>query len=271
MTRIRFLATATVIGLISFAGPSVAHQQWLAPNSFMQSGDSAWFSFDHTFGDKRFQSDSGPGSYYSWWIVGPDGFKRNVPHLFLGRTRTVGEVELTDPGTYRFEAVEDLMPFTQLKVDGEDKWQPGTRDDFSGYEVVRSRVYFYKAVSYVTLESMSNSALDTTGDPLEIVFEDHPNDLYEGKAFQVRVLTFGETLTGQELRIFSENTEGHDASEACSTDATGSCQFEMQAPGRYLLVTNTKGDHSEGAETDGFSHGYTVMIELKPASVANGD
>ncbi len=271
MRRIRYLAAATLIGLVSFAGSGVAHQQWLAPNFFQQSGESAWLSFDHTFGDRRFHPGSGPGSYYSWWIVGPDGFRRNVPHLFLGKTRTVGEIELTEPGTYRIEAVEDLMPFTQIKVDGEDKWQPGTRTDFDGFEIVRSRVYFNKSVSYVTLESMSTSLLAGTGDPLEIVFEDHPNDLYEGKGFQVRVLAFGKPLTDQEVRIFSEYSEGHDASETCSTDATGFCDFEMRAPGRYLLATNTEGTHSDDAETDGFSHGYSVLIELKPASAADGD
>ena len=266
--RFHCLAAAAVVGLVSFTGSSEAHQQWLAPNFVFQSGESAWLSFDHAFGDRRFHSSSGPGSYYSWWIIGPDGLRRNVPHLFLGKTRTVGEIELTDPGTYRLEAVEDVMPWTQIKVDGEDKWQPGTRADFDRFEVVRSRVYFNKSVSYVTLESMSQSSLAGTGDPLEILFEDHPNDLYEGKGFQVRVLAFGRPLKNQEVRIFSEYSEGHDASETCSTDANGICEFEMRTPGRYLLATNTEGASPEDTATDGFSHGYSVLIELKTASFA---
>lgn len=265
------LAVVAVVSLFSWAGSSEAHQQWLAPSFTFQSGDSAWLSFDHTFGDQRFLPSSGPGSYYSWWVVGPDGLRRSVPHLFLGKTRTVGEIELTDSGTYRIEAVEDLLPFTQIKIDGEDKWQPGTRADFDGFEVVRSRVYFNKAVSYVTLDSMSRSSLESTGDPLEILFEDHPNDLYEGRGFQVRVLAFGEPVRNQEVRIFSEYTQGHEASDACSTDANGFCEFEMPTPGRYLLATNTEGASPEDAATDGFNHGYSVLIELKAANGTNGN
>ena len=266
--RIHSLAAVVAMGLVSYGGSSAAHQQWIAPSFVFQSGESAWLSFDHTFGDRRFQPSSGPGSYYTWWIVGPDGLRRSVPHLFLGKTRTVGEIELTDPGTYRLEGVEDMMPFSQIKVNGENRWQPGTRADFDGIEVVGSRVYFLKSVSYVTLESMSRSALESTGDPLEILFEGHPNDLYEGKPFQVRVLAYGEPLTNQEVRIFSEHGEGHDATETCSTNASGLCEFEMRTSGRYLLATNTDGDSPESAVTDGFSHSYSVLIELKAANAA---
>ena len=260
-----YVAMAAVAGFLTWVGPSLAHQQWLAPSFVYQSGDSAWLSFDHTFGDQRFQPSSGPGSYYSWWIVGPDGIKRSVPHLFLGKTRTVGEIELTEPGTYRIEGVEDKMPFTLIKVDGEDKWQPGTRADFDGYEVVRSRVYFNKSVTYVTLESESDSLLEIAGDPLEILFEENPTNLYEEKGFQVRVLASGEPLTNQEVQIYSADSHGHDAAETCSTDSSGYCGFEMSSGGRYLLQTSIQGDNSDNAVTDGYSYAYSVLIELKSA------
>ena len=202
--KCRYLAAATVGGLVSFTGSSEAHQQWLAPSFVFQAGESAWLSFDHTFGDRRFQPSSGPGSYYSWWIVGPDGLRRNVPHLFLGKTRTVGEIELTESGTYRIEAVEDLMPWTQIKVDGEDRWQPGTRANFDGFEIVRSRVYFNKSVSYVTLDSISQSTLAGTGAPLEIVFEDHPSELRAGDRVRVKVLASGKPLADQQIQMYSE-------------------------------------------------------------------
>ncbi len=263
-TRSLCLAVAAVAGLVSFAASSEAHQQWLAPNTFFQSGESAWVSFDHTFGDQRFQPGSGPGSYYIWWIVGPDGIQRNVPHLFLGRTRTVGEIELTEPGTYRLEAVEDQMPWTQIELDGNNTWQPGTRADFDGFDVVRSTMYFNKSVSYVTLESMSESVLASTGgDPLEILFEDHPNDLRTGTAFRVRVLASGEPLADQEVRIFSEQSVGHDATDTCSTDENGVCEIALSAAGRYLLATNAEGESPEASPTDGFSHGYTVLVDVK--------
>ncbi len=259
------LAATAIVSLLSWTGSSEAHQQWLSPNFFMQSGDSAWLSFDHTFGDRRYLPSSGPGSYYSWWVVGPDGLKKNVPHLFLGKTRTVGEIELTDAGTYRIEAVEDVMPWTMIKVDGEDRWQPGTRADFDGAEIVRSREYFTKAVSYVTLDSMSQSAVAGKGDPIEILFDDHPNDLRAGQEFQLRVLASGEPMADQEVRLFSEFSEGHDATETCQTDSRGICEFAVSTPGRYLLASNTQGENPDDSATDGFSHSYSVLVEVRAA------
>ena len=259
----RILPAAAAAGLLALSLPSFGHQQWLSPNFVNQSSESAWLSFDHTFGDQRFLPSSGPGSYYSWWIVGVDGFKRNIPHLFLGKTRTVGEIELTESGTYRIEAVEDLMPFTLIKVDDEDTWQPGTRADFAGFEVVRSRTYFNKAVTYVTLEAPSDLSVASTGDPLEIVFIDHPTGLEAGKGFGVRVLASGRALIAQEVQVFSEDSHGHDATEKCATDKNGLCMLTLAAAGRYLLTTSTQGDHSDGSSTDGYSYGYSVLVELK--------
>ncbi len=269
-TRLYGLAAAAV-GILSVAVPAQAHQQWLSPNFFFKPGESAWLSFDHTFGDQRFQASSGPGNYYNWWVVGPDGLRTNVPSLFLGRTRTVGEIELTDPGTYRIEAIENLMPWTQIKVDGENRWQPGTRADFAGYEILRSTVYFNKSVFYVTLGSMSESLLAGTGDPLEILLEDHPNDLRAGKKTRVRVLAFGKPLQNQEVRAFSEHSEGHDAFATCSTDVNGLCELEISPHGRFLLETNTEGAYPEGASTDGYRHSYSLMIEQRVENNATSE
>ena len=196
--RTNWTAAVAAFCLASFAVPTDAHQQWLAPNFIFHPGESAWLSFDHTFGDQRFKPSSGSSSY-------------------------------------------------------------------------RSGVYFYKSITYVTLASMSGSALASTGDPLEIVFEDHPNDLQEEKAFRVRVLASGEPLREQEVRVFDEHSEGHDPSQTCSTDSKGLCQFELLTKGRYLLATTVEGDSPEGAETDRFTHGVSVFIELKSADAADGD
>ncbi|MEM9057489.1 MAG: DUF4198 domain-containing protein [Pseudomonadota bacterium] len=260
---LRRAGAAACLALLWLPAVSGAHQQWLAANFTFKEGASAWLSFDHTFGDVRFQPDSGPSSYYTWWIVGPDGVRRSVPHLFIGKTRTVGEVELTEPGTYRIEGVEDSMPWTRIKVDGEERWQPGTRANFADVEVVRSRVYFNRSVSYVSLQSKSRRTLAATGAPLEIVFDDHPNELSHGQPIRVRVLASGRAVEEHEVRVFAERSEGHDASATCTTDSRGSCVFELPSAGRYLLATSAEGDHPEGADTDGFSHGFSVQVEVR--------
>ena len=243
--------------------PAQAHQQWLAPNFFYEPGDRAWLSFDHTFGDRRFRPSSGPGSYYRWWVVGPDGLKRPVPFIFLGKTRTVGEVELENAGTYRLEGAEEQMAWTLIRDDGEEKWHPGSRANFAGADIVRSRTYFNKALTYISLVSQDRAAVAASGDPLEVVFVNHPNELAVGQSFEVRVLASGGPLNAQAVHLFPEGGSAHDeATASCTTDAKGLCSFTVGAAGRFLLVTSTRGDHPKGADTDGFSHSVSVMVEI---------
>ena len=261
----RRLLTATALaGFLTTAAPSRAHQQWLVPNFFSQDRDSAWLSFDHTFGDQRFQAGSAPGLYYQWWIVEPDWRKRSVPFLFAGRTKIVGEVELTGPGTYRLEAEEPNMAWTKLKTDGAETWQPGTRADFEGREIVESKVYFAKAMAYVSLGPTSDVVKAATGDPLEIVFQDHPNGLRAGSGFGVTLLSFGKPVAKHALQIFSDRSQGHDPSAKCTTDANGWCEVVAESPGRYLLTARLEGSTPEDPETDGFSYSVSVSLEVEP-------
>lgn len=265
------LQLITILTLCLATTSSPAHQQWLAPSTFTASGESVWISFDHTFGDQRFQPALGPGGYYSWWITGPDGLRQQVPFLFVGKTRTAGEVELEEAGTYRLEGVES-MSWSKLKIDGETQWQPGTRKDYADYEVESSRYYFQKAVSYVTLESASRGALALTGEPLEILFEDHPNEWDEGEKLRIKVLAEGKPVPNQSVKIYTEHTEGHDEAAVCTTDRQGVCKLEAPADGRILLMTSMEGEKPAPAGTDGYYYGVSVLLELsKPAEESNSN
>ncbi|MDJ0877533.1 MAG: DUF4198 domain-containing protein [Halieaceae bacterium] len=258
----RNLLRLTIALAVTLAGShSGAHQQWLAPNLFMATGESAWISFDHTFGDQRFQPASGPGGYYSWWITGPDGLRRQVPFLFVGKTRTTGEVELEEAGTYRLEGVES-MSWSKLIIDGEAQWQPGTREDYSDYEVESSRYYFQKALSYVTLQSASRGVLASRGEPLEILFEDHPNEWHDGKKLRIKVLAAGKPVPKQPVKIFTEHTEGHDEEAVCTTDRRGACEITAPSEGRILLMTSIEGEEPALAGTDGYYYGISVLLEV---------
>ncbi len=269
---IRRSALAAAVVLFAVVPSSDAHQQWLVPNFTMQSGESAWVSFDHTFSDSRFQAGSGPGSYYRWWVAGPDTFKRPVTLLYQGKTKTVGEVELEKAGTYRLEGVEAMMPWTLLKIDDKESWYSGSRDDFEGAEIVRSTLYFQKVLSYVTLDTTSRSVLAPTGDPLEIVFEDHPNKLREGQDLRFRVLASGEPLAGQTVNMFPEGGGGHDEAErTCTSDDDGSCRIALTEHGRYLLVARAQGDSQKPKGTDGYVHTVSIALDVSAAATQSAD
>ena len=91
-----------------------------------------------------------------------------MPHLFLGKTRAVGELQLEAEGTYRLEGTEPNMAWTQIKVDGSEVWQPGPQREFADAEVLSSRTYFNQAISYVSLGVASRGPLAASGKPLEL-------------------------------------------------------------------------------------------------------
>ena len=255
------LAAAISVGLLATAAPTQAHQQWLIPN-FFESSEPAWVSFDHTFGDRRFFADSAPGLYYQWWVIGPDQRKSSVPFLFAGKTKTVGEVELAEPGTYRLEAEEPNMVWTKLRVDGTDTWQPGPRAAFKGQETVESRLYFTKALAYVSVGAASAVPQGANSDPLEIVFQQHPNALEAGRPFGITLKSFGKPIAAQTLNLFSDRSEGHDPTSTCTTSTEGTCEILLEVPGRYLLTAQIKGPTPDDPDTDGFSYRVSVTVEV---------
>ncbi len=55
------------------------------------------------------------------------------------------------------------------------------------------------------------------------------------------------------------------------TAITGTSCFELPTRGRYLLATSAEGDNPEGAATDRFTHGVSVLVELRSDDAADGD
>ncbi|MEM9291688.1 MAG: DUF4198 domain-containing protein [Acidobacteriota bacterium] len=256
------LALATLLLATTF--PTQAHQQWLFPNFFTQSADSAWLSFDHTSGDQRFYATSAPNLYYQYWVVSPAQQARTIPSLFAGKTKIVGEVELTEPGTYRIEGVEPSLVWTKLKEEESETWQPGPRSKYEGQEILESKVYFIKALAYVSLGPVSPLPQKPIGDPLEIAFRAHPNELKANQKLEVRLLSFGKPVADQTLQLFSGGTAGHDPMLICTTDADGWCEFLPEKSGRYLLLARLEGPTPEDPEIDGFSYRVSLALEINP-------
>ncbi len=254
---------------VLLTGQSQAHQQWLAPNLFVTDAEPVWITFDHTFSDRRFQPGSSPGAYYQWWVVSPDGVSQSVPSLFLGKTRTVGEIELQAPGTYRLEGVEASMPWTQLRIDGEERWQPGSRAEHVGSDIIVSRRYFSKALAYVSMGAPSATTTHATKDPLEITFDAHPNTLKSKEAFSVTVLSYGQVVSNQPVALYPERGSAHDdATVECRTDSQGRCSLNAPQPGRVILTTEAKGELDDDTTVDGYVHRVSVMLELADPNVS---
>ena len=155
---------AIAVGLffaLPCSGPLVlAHQAWILPNLFKTEQLPVWLSFDTSWGDFAFTPSEGPG-LQQIWIVGPSDQRLSPPLLYVGKTKAVGEIGLTQPGTYRIKAFKPPTYWTRVVSDD-------AKDLVGNAKIVRSDQYWSKAVVYVTVKTITAELLVSQKDPLEL-------------------------------------------------------------------------------------------------------
>ena len=257
---------ATCVFVVTFftlvLTPVFGHQQWILPNFFYTEHDSPWLGIEHTWGDQRFVSGQGSGTLLS--IIHPEGWRMGPPSsIYVGQTRTVGEMELREPGTYRIETDRPAEYWMQIEVNGEKKWVKKSSDQLPGEKIIQSAHQWSQATTFVTVKEYTQGVLEATGAFLEIVPATHPNNISEGKPFVVRVLSRGESVPNQEVQAYSEIDSGHDSTLAAVTNADGECELVFPSPGRYLLTANLRQDAKDSSRANIDIFSVSVLVEVR--------
>ena len=243
---------------------SHAHQQWVLPNFFTAKSNDAsvWLGFEHAVGDQRFVPSAGPGPALLW-VTGPDDELTSPSFVYTGKTRTLAEIELTKPGTYRITAEEPEAYWTKIKNGDKSRWLRAPRDRVVGKTIEVSKRYWAKAIAYVTFGQQTTGPLAVQGDPLELLPIDHPSSIRAGKSFRVRVLAEGKPLAGQEIKVHADASQGHDATATFKSRADGLAQLRLTRPGRYLLSVRNEIAATGDPKADAYSYSVYLMIEVK--------
>ncbi len=234
------------------------------PNVFVADGndDGMWVSFEYALGDRRFVRSLGPGPALLS-VTGPNNEQTPPTSVYTGKTRTVAEIELEKPGTYRFTAVEPETYWTKLKEGDKTRWVPLSRDRVEGKKIEVSKRYWSKSVAYMTFGQQTQGPLAAQGDNLELLPLDHPNAIVAKKPFRVQVLSKGASLKGRTIKVYSEATEGHDPAFTVKSGADGRAQLRLPRPGRYLVSVIHEVSAKNGPKSDAYSYGVYLMIEAK--------
>ena len=229
--------------------PVYGHQQWILPNFFYTNRESPWLGIEHTSGDQRFVSGHGLGTLVS--IIHPEGWRMGRPSsIFVGQTRTVGEIKLREPGTYRIETDSPARYVAEIEVDGERTWVGKSKDQLPGKKIIQSTHRWSQTTTFVTVKEYTQGVLKATGAFLEIVPVTHPNKIFVEKPFVVRVLSRGQLVSDQKVQVYSEMDNGHDATLATVTDADGEYELIFPSPGRYLLTARLRQDAKESSRAN---------------------
>ena len=241
--------------------PVFGHQQWILPNFFYTDRESPWLGIEHTWGNRRFVSGRGSGTLLS--ILHPEGWRIGPSSTYVGKTRTVGEIELREPGTYRIEIDRPAQYVAEIEVDGERTWVSKSKDQLPGKKIIQSEHRWSGTATFVTVKEYTQGVLEATGALLEIVPVTHPNRIFVGKPFVVRVLSRGQSVPNQEVQAYSEMDSGHDPMLATVTDADGECELVFPSPGRYLLTADLRQAAKDSSRANVDILSVSMLVEVR--------
>jgi hypothetical protein len=257
-------ACAVLFTLSWFNGtPCAAHQKWLWPNFFVAEKGPVWLSFDVTWSDRPFTAESGVGAQ-PLSIVDPSGRRQTASSVFVGKTKSVVEMELTAPGTYRLEAIDPLTYWTQVEDNGQTKWLKKPKNEVTAASIKRSDLYWTKAAAYVTLGEPTPVPPDDDSEPLDLRLEPHPNRVTAGQALKLEVSSFGKPLPRAEVKVYAPGTVGHEPSSVIICGDDGSGTFTPDEAGRFLLACQLEREVTDDPKADIHSFNFYLTLEVQP-------
>lgn len=256
---------ATCILVVTFftavITPVLGHeQQQILPNFFYTNDESPWLGIEHISGNQRF---SGYGLGTPLWITHPKGWRTRPSSIFVGQTRTIGEIELRDPGTYRIETDSPAQYVTEIEVGGKRRWVGKSKDQLPGKKILQSAHRWSHTTTFVTVKKYTKRVLEATGAFLEIVPVTHPNKIFVGKPFVIRVMSRGQSVPDQEVQAYSEMNSGYDATLVAVTDAKGECELTFPSPSRYLLTANLRQDAKDSSRANIDVFNVSILVEVR--------
>ena len=82
---------------------------------------------------------------------------------YVGQTRTVAEIELREPGTYRIETDRPAQYVTEIEVDGKKTWVGKSKDQLPDAKIIQSQHRWSQTTTFVTVKEYTQGVLEATG------------------------------------------------------------------------------------------------------------
>jgi hypothetical protein len=252
------LALAIVLG----TSPSRADTSYLRPNLFTTANAgivTVQSSFTEDFANPNVavQSDQ-------WQVLRPDGRRDTFDTVQAFRQVTILETDLDEPGTYRLSTGERLGRVgRQVLVEG--VWTPwGPERDIPVGAQTRASQTATVADVYVTRGAPTLAALEANVGRIALRPLTHPNDVYLGQPFRLRVLLDGQPVAGQEVEIWREGGAYDEPAFnlRLTTAADGGIETTFDRPGVYLIWTRRSADAPPGSATAVRSYTTSLTLEV---------
>lgn len=275
LTR-RLVAAAVLLSLP--AGVS-AHRLWMLPLGTVFSGTDSWVTVDFAASNDLFYADHQPGRLDGVKVWQPDGSPGRVQNGATGRYRSVFDVQLDKPGTWKIGTeMSGLMG--SFKENGEEK-RVGGRAAPPGPDGVRrppltvadipadaTDVRLTETSSrneiFVTAGEPTRTVLKTSGKGLEVDFTTHPDELVAGETARFRFLVDGKPAPGLKVTVVPGGKRYRNAEGArdLTTGADGVLTVQWPTAGMYWLNATYEDARPTVARATGRRMGYVTTLEV---------
>jgi len=268
MKRSLILAAALMAAL-PFAAS--AHKVWLQPSQTVLSGNDPWITVDAAVSNDLFYFNHFPLSTNNIQITAPDGSQGQLQNPATGKYRSVFDVQLDQPGTWRIAHVNDGLFATWKDGKVLQRWR-GNAQTFAS-EVPSNAVDLQvtqtlsRVETFVTNGNPNETALQPSHQGIELlVLEGHPNDLFAGETSRFRLLLDGQPRAGLEIEIVRGGTRYRNAQEeiTLTTDEKGEFAVTWPQAGMYWLETGSEDDKTTAPQASTRRLSYVVTLEVLP-------
>lgn len=270
---VRLLAAAAILSLPVSAS---AHRQWLLPSGTTFSGEDPWVSVDAAVSNDLFFPDHVAGRLESIKVWQPDGTEGKIQNGSTGRYRSVFDVRLEKPGTWKI-GTENSAVMGSFKVDGVEKRlgrrgppQPGAPAPLTVADIpanatdVKVTEVIGRNEVYVTRGEPTLTVFKPTGKGLELSPITHPDDLVAGEPTKFRFLVDGKPVAGLNVTVIPGGKRYRDAEGGfeVTSDKDGVVTINWPTAGMYWLSGDLKDNHPSTPKATERRLSYTTTLEV---------
>ncbi len=242
----RLLAAAA---LLSIPTALSAHRMWLLPSATVFSGTDGWVTVDAAVSNDLFFFDHQPLRLDGMKVWQPDGSEGTLQNGATGRYRSVFDVKLDKPGTWKIGTQMSAV-MGSFKVDGVEKRlgrrgppQPNAPAPLTVADIpanatdVKVTEVTGRNEIFVTAGAPTTTVFKTTGKGLEFAPVTHPDELVAGETAKFRFLVDGKPTAGIKVTVIpgGKRYRNDEGARELTTGADGMLSVDWPTAGMYWL------------------------------------
>lgn len=273
-----------VAALLAASGAAHAHRQWFLPSQTSLSGEGNWVTVDAAVSNDLFVADHVPMQLKGIAVTRPDGSEGKVENGATGRYRSVFDVKIDQPGTWKIGTVARRAGGSFV-LNGE-KWSVSQRRrplPGGGFEVPPNTVPTADKIPagatdirlvetiarnefYVTADAPTTTVFQPAGEGLEFMPDTHPGDLVADEAARFVFLVDGKPAAGVKVEIVpgGKQFREKELAQTLETGADGAVEVRWPFAGFYWLSASADDDRpSADSKATSRQMRFTTTLEVQ--------